>query len=394
MNKPKISVIVTYANCEHKIKDCIESILNQNFKDFELICVNNASSDGSENIVMELTKDCPNVKRISLPNSTDENSARNSALTIATGDYVCFVEAFRVLDLDFLSTLVLDNFNVKNEAMAVVYGELYRREFLENSKVLNKIVENKVISCFEPLKSDYEDYKKVLKEEIDNYSKSNVENINNKNYELWNRFAQLEKTVHEKDAGFWAGIENSANNLKYSQEALGAQIYADITKIYEHISEQINQKGAEIGKVYEEITNNYGYTEDIVNKAKEELYNHQNSREEALNQRLYALEKEIIVRYVNIKRLFDMQIDEINAKLDGNYSSEGFDIPKAVSENIEKIYAQLNKTNAQFYEELTRIYQDLNDKLLNKMNEQQYQFDCKINELTNRIQALEEKSGI
>lgn len=393
MNKPKISVIVTYANCEHKIKDCIESILNQNFKDFELICVNNASSDGSENIVMELTKDCSNVKRISLPNSTDENSARNSALTIAAGDYVCFVEAFSVLDLDFLSTLVLNNFNVKNESMAVVYGELYRREFLENSKVLNKIVENKVISCFEPLKSDYEDYKKALKEEIDNYSKSNVENINNKNYELWNRFAQLEKTVYEKDAGFWAGIENSSNNLKYSQEALGTQIYADITKIYEHISEQINQKGAEIGKVYEEITNNYGYTEDIVNKAKEELYNHQNSREEALNQRLYALEKEIIVRYVNIKRLFDMQIDEINAKLDGNYSSEGFDIPKAVSENIEKIYAQLNKTNAQFYEELTRIYQDLNDKLLDKMNEQQYQFDCKINELTNRIQALEEKSG-
>lgn len=393
MNKPKISVIVTYANCEHKIKDCIESILNQNLKDFELICVNNASSDGSENIVMALTKDCSNVKRISLPNSTDENSARNSALTIAAGDYVCFVEALKVLDLDFLSTLVLNNFNVKNEAMAVVYGELYRREFLENSKVLNKIVENKVISCFEPLKSDYEDYKKALKEEIDNYSKSNVENINNKNYELWNRFAQLEKTVYEKDAGFWAGIENSSNNLKYSQEALGTQIYADITKIYEHISEQINQKGAEIGKVYEEITNNYGYTEDIVNKAKEELYNHQNSREEALNQRLYALEKEIIVRYVNIKRLFDMQIDEINAKLDGNYSSEGFDIPKAVSENIEKIYTQLNKINAQFYEELTRIYQDLNDKLLEKMNEQQYQFDSKINELTNRIQALEEKSG-
>lgn len=394
MNKPKISVIVTYTNCEHKIKSCIESILNQNFKDFELICVNNASSDNSESVVFELTKEYQNVKRISLPNTLDEDSAKNSAMTIATGDYICFVEVSQALEPDFLSELILNNFNVKNEKMAVVYNELYRRDFLENSKVLNKIIEKNVTACFEPLKSDFEGYKNILKSELDNNSRNNIENINNKNYELWNRIAQLEKNFYEKDAGFWAGIENSKNELKYSQEALGAQIYADITKIYEHISEQINQKGAEIGKVYEEITNNYGYTEKLVNQAKEELYNHQNSREEVLNQKVYALEKEIIIRYVNIKRLFDMQIDEINAKLNGNCLSGEVDIPKVVSENIEKVYSQLNKTNAQFYEELTRIYQDLNDKLQNKINEQQYNFDCKINELTKRIRALEEKSGM
>ena len=89
-----------------------------------------------------------------------------------------------------------------------------------------------------------------------------------------------------------------------------------------------------------------------------------------------------------------MQIDEINAKLNGNCLSGEVDIPKVVSENIEKVYSQFNKTNAQFYEELTRIYQDLNDKLQNKINEQQYNFDCKINELTKRIRALEEKSGM
>ena len=152
MNKPKISVIVTYTNCEHKIKSCIESILNQNFKDFELICVNNASSDNSESVVFELTKEYQNVKRISLPNTLDEDSAKNSAMTIATGDYICFVEVSQALEPDFLSELILNNFNVKNEKMAVVYNELYRRDFLENSKVLNKIIEKNVTAFFEPLK--------------------------------------------------------------------------------------------------------------------------------------------------------------------------------------------------------------------------------------------------
>ena len=213
MNKPKISVIVTYTNCENNIRNCIESILNQNFKDFELICVNNSSSDNSEAIILELTKDLQNVKRISLPNSIDEDSAKNSAMTIATGDFVCFIEPHQVLDLNFLGELILNNFNVKNDTIPVVYGELYRREFIENNKVLNKIIENKVVSFFNPLKSDFDEYKKILKAELDNSSKSNVENINNKNYELWNRFAQLEKTVFEKDANFWNGIENSKNDL-------------------------------------------------------------------------------------------------------------------------------------------------------------------------------------
>ena len=393
MNNPKISVIVTYTNCEAKIKACIESILNQNFKDFELVCVNNASTDASETVVLELTKNCENVKRISLASGVDEDSAKNSAMTIASGDFVCFIDANNIYEDNFLGGLILNNFSVKNESINVINGELYRRDFLENNKVLNKIIENNIATISKSLEVEFENYKKLLKEELDNNSKSNIENVNNKNYELWNRFAQLEKTVFEKDANFWTGIENSANNLKQEKDVLSTQLYDEISKIYENIREQIDIKGAEISKVYEEISKNYSYTETLVNQAKEELYKYHSERENALGKRIYSLEKEIIVRYVNIKRLLDLQIDEINAKLNGDYSQNCVDVPKVVSENIEKLYAQLNKTNAQFYEELTKIYQDLNDKLANKINEQQYHFDQKIYELTQRIQALEEKTG-
>ena len=45
--------------------------------------------------------------------------------------------------------------------------------------------------------------------------------------------------------------------------------------------------------------------------------------------------------------------------------------------NLEKVYSQISKTNSLFYEELTKIYKELNDKLIEKMKEQQYSFDKK-----------------
>ena len=54
MNNPKVSIIITYHNAQDTIKDCINSVLKQTFKDFELICINNASTDESEKIVIDL----------------------------------------------------------------------------------------------------------------------------------------------------------------------------------------------------------------------------------------------------------------------------------------------------------------------------------------------------
>ena len=53
MSNAKISIILIYKNNEDKIKYCLESIFNQKFCDYELICINNGSEDKSEEIVQE-----------------------------------------------------------------------------------------------------------------------------------------------------------------------------------------------------------------------------------------------------------------------------------------------------------------------------------------------------
>ena len=88
---PKISVIIPVYNVSEFIPKCLVSILNQNFDDIEIICVNDGSSDNS----LTILKDFENKdKRIIVIDKENEGSgvARNAGLAIAKGKYVYFVD--------------------------------------------------------------------------------------------------------------------------------------------------------------------------------------------------------------------------------------------------------------------------------------------------------------
>ena len=87
----KLSIIIPVYNVENYISQCLDSILNQTFKDFEIICVNDGSTDNSLNALLKYkNKD----ERITIIDKKNEGSgiARNTGLTIAKGDYVYFVD--------------------------------------------------------------------------------------------------------------------------------------------------------------------------------------------------------------------------------------------------------------------------------------------------------------
>lgn len=87
----KLSIIIPVYNVEKYIPVCLESIINQPFKDLEIICVNDGSSDNSLS-VLQSYKEKDN--RITIIDKKNEGSgvARNTALAIAKGDYVYFVD--------------------------------------------------------------------------------------------------------------------------------------------------------------------------------------------------------------------------------------------------------------------------------------------------------------
>ena len=89
----KVSVIVPFNNVENYISKCLTSLIYQSLEDIEIICINDASSDNSENIVSEYASKDFRIKMLSTPKMSGQGYARNMGLKIATGEYIGFVDA-------------------------------------------------------------------------------------------------------------------------------------------------------------------------------------------------------------------------------------------------------------------------------------------------------------
>lgn len=88
----KISVIMPVYNAEKFIKDSIESILNQTYKNFEFIIVNDGSIDSSLKIIKEYKEKDNRIKIIDQKNEGVSRS-RNNAIKKSTGIYIAFIDA-------------------------------------------------------------------------------------------------------------------------------------------------------------------------------------------------------------------------------------------------------------------------------------------------------------
>lgn len=108
---PKISIIVPVYKVEKYIHKCIDSILNQTFKDFELILVDDGSPDNCGKICDEYAKKDSRVIVIHKKNG-GQATARNEGLEIARGEYIGFVDSDDYIEPDmyeFLYKMCVDN---------------------------------------------------------------------------------------------------------------------------------------------------------------------------------------------------------------------------------------------------------------------------------------------
>ena len=109
---PEISIIVPVYNCEKYIEKCINSILNQTFKDLELILIDDGSSDKSGEICEEFKQKDSRVKVIHEKNS-GVSIARNVGINIAKGKFIGFVDSDDYLSSDMYEFLYE---NLKNSS--------------------------------------------------------------------------------------------------------------------------------------------------------------------------------------------------------------------------------------------------------------------------------------
>lgn len=101
---PKISVIVPVYNADKYLRSCIESIINQTFNDFEVILIDDGSTDTSATICRSYAETNQRITVITQPNS-GVSSARNVGLQYAIGQWVTFIDSDDSVAPDYLAML-------------------------------------------------------------------------------------------------------------------------------------------------------------------------------------------------------------------------------------------------------------------------------------------------
>ena len=105
---PLVSVIIPVYNGEKFIDKCVDSVLNQTYKNIEIILSNDGSTDNSLNIIKKYAKKYSNIKYDSHDNA-GLSITRNIAFQNVSGDYVTYLDVDDYLDLDFVENMLKDN---------------------------------------------------------------------------------------------------------------------------------------------------------------------------------------------------------------------------------------------------------------------------------------------
>lgn len=101
----KLSVIIPVYNAKRYLRDCLNSVIAQTYTDWECVCTDDGSNDGSGDMLDEYAK-CDNRFKVIHQKNSGEGAARNAALERISGDYYLFLDADDILCANTLADVV------------------------------------------------------------------------------------------------------------------------------------------------------------------------------------------------------------------------------------------------------------------------------------------------
>lgn len=144
MSKYLFSVIIPVYNAQKYIEDCLTSILSQSFYDYEIIIVNDGSTDKSENILNDYA--CKNGHiRVLQKQNQGPLLARVDAINLAESEYCIFVDSDDCLDSDFFNTLK-NEIDVQKHDIFIYNYELISSEGVAIRKAESLFVDQSIFS--------------------------------------------------------------------------------------------------------------------------------------------------------------------------------------------------------------------------------------------------------
>jgi len=133
----RISVIIPVYNAEKYLQPCVDSVLMQTYKDFELILVDDGSRDGSGAMCDNIASQDSRVHVVHQKNA-GAGAARNAGLSKAQGEYIVFVDSDDMIRQGYFESLAPHNEDVVfvNVDNIDEHGRLVKREYMSDFKLL------------------------------------------------------------------------------------------------------------------------------------------------------------------------------------------------------------------------------------------------------------------
>ncbi|MCQ9626454.1 glycosyltransferase [Cetobacterium somerae] len=240
---PKISIIVPVYKVELYLRKCIDSILNQTFKDFELILVDDGSPDRCGEICDEYRKKDNRIKVLHKKNG-GLSSARNAGLDIAKGDYIGFVDSDDWIESDMYE--VLYNLCIENNSeIGVINYQIVYPDRQKNKKNSDLKIFNKKEAMDEILKGRY--FEEIVWSKL--FKKEAIEKIRFKEHIKYEDTDFTYRVIHkcEKISYLGKSLYNYLIREGSTMDMISKEIVLDYIYIYDEMYEfyknnQLNSK--------------------------------------------------------------------------------------------------------------------------------------------------------
>ncbi|RKE95312.1 glycosyltransferase family 2 protein [Ichthyenterobacterium magnum] len=227
--EPKISIIVPIYNVENYLVKCIDSIINQSYKNLEIILVDDESPDNCGKICDDYKLKDDRIVVIHQKNK-GLSGARNSGLNIATGDYIAFVDSDDWVDLNMYDTMIkiAKKYQLDMIECGITESDIEKNNTVEHAKIK---IENTWQTLKRVLKtSQFSACTKLFKKSIIDDSRFLLNKTSEDIYFLFENISKMNKLGYFDYPFYYyrpnpEGITKSPYNLKRFNDSITACLF-------------------------------------------------------------------------------------------------------------------------------------------------------------------------
>ena len=143
-----ISIIMSVYNVGKYLEDCLSSIFNQTYKEFEVIIINDGSTDNSVKIINKYREKHSNIVYLEQQNK-GLSEARNLGLSLAKGEYILYIDSDDYIDQDMFRVMIEKIESDKSDMVIIGHTEFYDDVTGKDCHVKLEIQDNKIYSGIE-----------------------------------------------------------------------------------------------------------------------------------------------------------------------------------------------------------------------------------------------------